>query len=161
MTFCITEESKCSLDDVINYDQVKTEIKSALELMRDNPIRFDKPLIYHLDVAAMYPNIMLSNRLQPDSIVDESVCAVCDFNRPGKQCDRRLTWAWRGEYFPDQRDEYNMVRHALNQEMFLPKKPDAPRRRFTDLSQAEQTALLHKRLGDYPRKVYKKTKKTW
>lgn len=160
MTFCITEESKCSLDDVINYDQVKAEIKSALELMRDNPARFDKPLIYHLDVAAMYPNIMLSNRLQPDSIVDESVCAVCDFNRPGKQCDRRLTWAWRGEYFPAQRDEYNMVRHALNQEMFPPKKPDAPRRRFTDLSQAEQTALLHKRLGDYSRKVYKKTKET-
>lgn len=27
------------------------------------------PLIYHLDVAAMYPNIILTNRLQPSSIV--------------------------------------------------------------------------------------------
>lgn len=160
LTFCITDESKCSMEDVINYDQVKNQIQSALELMRDDPVRFDKPLIYHLDVAAMYPNIMLSNRLQPDSVVDESVCAVCDYNRPGKTCDRRMTWAWRGEYFPAQRDEYNMVRHALNQEWFPPKKPDAPRRRFTDLSQAEQTALLHKRLGDYSRKVYKKTKET-
>ena len=148
------------MDQVTNYDEVKAQIQSKLEEMRDNPMRFDKPLIYHLDVAAMYPNIMLSNRLQPDSVVDESVCAVCDYNRPGKTCDRRLTWAWRGEYFPAQRDEYNMVRHALNQEMFPPKKPGLPPRRYMDLTQTEQTALLHKRLGDYSRKVYKKTKET-
>ncbi|KAH8109429.1 DUF1744-domain-containing protein [Phellopilus nigrolimitatus] len=160
LTFCIVEESKCSMDDVVNYEQVKGQIQSALELMRDNPLRFDEPLIYHLDVAAMYPNIMLSNRLQPDSVVDESVCAVCDYNRPGKKCDRRMTWAWRGEYFPAQRDEYNMVRHALNQEQFPPRRPDGPQRRFTELSPAEQAALLHKRLGDYSRKVYKKTKET-
>lgn len=149
-----------NMDDVVNYDEVKSGIQAALELMRDNPIRFDKPLIYHLDVAAMYPNIMLSNRLQPDSAVDESVCAVCDYNRPGKTCDRRMTWAWRGEYFPAQRDEFNMVRHALSQEKFPPKWPDGPPRRFDNLAPSEQTALLHKRLGDYSRKVYKKTKET-
>jgi hypothetical protein len=32
-----------------------------------------EPVIYHLDVAAMYPNIILSNRLQPAAIVDQ-VC---------------------------------------------------------------------------------------
>ena len=100
------------LENVTNYDEVKHQIQTKLEEMRDNPIRSDKPLIYHLDVAAMYPNIMLSNRLQPDSVVDESVCAVCDYNRPGKTCDRRMTWAWRGEFFPAQRDEFNMVKHA-------------------------------------------------
>ena len=62
--------------------RVKAEIQAYLEELRDNPLRSDKPLIYHSDVAAMYPNIMLSNRLQPDSVVKESVCAVCDFNRP-------------------------------------------------------------------------------
>lgn len=160
LKFCIVEESKSSLDEVTNYDEVKAEIRTALEVMRDNPKRTDKPLIYHLDVAAMYPNIMLSNRLQPDSMVDESVCAVCDYNRPGKVCDRRLEWAWRGEYFPAHRDEYNMIKHALNQETFPPKKPGGPQRRFPDLSEAEQTALLHKRIGDYSRKVYKKTKDT-
>src|SRR5712675_2406214 len=76
------------------------------------------------------------------------VCAVCDFNRPGKTCDRRLTWAWRGEFFPARRDEYNMIRHALNQETFPPKRPGGPSRRFADLAPAEQTALTHKRLGD-------------
>jgi len=145
---------------VTNYDEVKAEIISALELMRDNPKRVDNPLIYHLDVAAMYPNIMLSNRLQPDSMVDESVCAVCDYNRPGKTCDRRLEWAWRGEFFPAHRDEFNMIKHALNQESFPSKRPGGPQRRFADLAPAEQTALLHKRLGDYSRKVYKKTKDT-
>ncbi|TFK50458.1 DUF1744-domain-containing protein [Heliocybe sulcata] len=160
LTFCIIEESKASLDDVMNYEEVKQQIQSALEEMRDNPLRHDKPLIYHLDVAAMYPNIMLSNRLQPDSVVDESVCAVCDYNRPGKQCDRRMTWAWRGEFFPAHRDEYNMIRHALNQETFPSKKPGGFQRRFTDLSESEQTALIHKRLGDYSRKVYKKMKDT-
>ncbi|KAG7095213.1 hypothetical protein E1B28_005988 [Marasmius oreades] len=160
LTFCIVEESKASLDDVTNYDQVKSDIRAALETLRDNPKRTDNPLIYHLDVAAMYPNIMLSNRLQPDSMVDESVCAVCDYNRPGKTCDRRLEWAWRGEFFPAHRDEYNMIRHALNQESFPPKRPGGPERRYTDLTPAEQTALMHKRLGDYSRKVYKKTKDT-
>jgi DNA polymerase epsilon subunit 1 len=160
LTFCIVEESKASLEDVTNYEAVKAEIQSALEQLRDNPLRTDKPLIYHLDVAAMYPNIMLSNRLQPDSVVDESVCAVCDFNRPGKTCDRRLTWAWRGEFFPARRDEYNMIRHALNQETFPPKRPGGPSRPFTDLTPAEQTALTHKRLGDYSRKVYKKMRDT-
>ncbi|KAH7103004.1 DUF1744-domain-containing protein [Auriculariales sp. MPI-PUGE-AT-0066] len=160
LKFCIVEESKMSVDDITNYDEVKAEIQSALEEMRDNPIRVNKPRIYHLDVAAMYPNIMLSNRLQPDSAIEEATCAVCDYNRPGKTCDRRLTWAWRGEYFPAHRDEYNMIRHALSQEYFPPKKPGLPKRRFVELNEAEQAALLHKRLGDYSRTVYKKTKET-
>lgn len=154
------EEGQIKLEDVANYDEVKGEIQSALELMRDDPNRFDKPLIYHLDVAAMYPNIMLSNRLQPDSVKDEAACAVCDYNRPDKTCDRRMEWAWRGEYFPAKRDEVNMVRYALEQEMFPSFRPGGPRRRFIDLGQAEQSALIHKRLGDYSRKVYKKTHDT-
>lgn len=160
MTFCVVEESHASLESITNYDEVKAQIQAKLEEMRDNPVRMDNPLIYHLDVAAMYPNIMLSNRLQPDSVVDESVCAVCDYNRPGKTCDRRMTWAWRGEFFPARRDEFNMIKHALNQETFPPKKPGMAPRKFPDLTQAEQTALLHKRLGDYSRKVYKKVKDT-
>ncbi|KIY72932.1 hypothetical protein CYLTODRAFT_485908 [Cylindrobasidium torrendii FP15055 ss-10] len=160
LRFCIVDESKANLEDVNNYDEVKSAIQAALEVMRDNPRRTDKPLIYHLDVAAMYPNIMLSNRLQPDSMVDEAVCAVCDYNRPKKTCDRRLEWAWRGEYFPAQRDEYNMIRHALNLESFPPKRTGGLPRSFNDLTEAEQTAMLHKRLGDYSRKVYKKTKDT-
>ncbi|KAG8992881.1 DNA polymerase epsilon catalytic subunit, partial [Tulasnella sp. 427] len=160
MKFCIVEESHMELCMITNYDEIKAKVQTALEELRDNPNRFDRPLIYHLDVAAMYPNIMLSNRLQPDSVVDEATCAVCDYNRPGKTCDRRMKWAWRGEYFPAQRDEFNMVKHALQQEMFPGRRPTDPKRKFDDLTEAERTALMHKRLGDYSRKVYKKTKET-
>ncbi|KAG8956944.1 DNA polymerase epsilon catalytic subunit [Tulasnella sp. 419] len=160
LKFCIVEESHMDLANVTNYDEVKAQIQAKLEDLRDHPSRMERPLIYHLDVAAMYPNIMLSNRLQPDSVIDEAMCAVCDYNRPGKTCDRRMTWAWRGEYFPAQRDEYNMVKHALQQETFPPKKPGGSPRKFDDLTEAERTALLHKRIGDYSRKVYRKTKET-
>lgn len=50
------------------------------------------PLIYHLDVAAMYPNIILTNRLQPAAIVNDEDCAACDFNKPGKTCLRQMEW---------------------------------------------------------------------
>ncbi|KAH9822597.1 hypothetical protein DFH28DRAFT_458835 [Melampsora americana] len=160
LKFSIVEEGQYSLEDVVNYDEIKSAIQSGLETMRDHPSRQDTPLIYHLDVAAMYPNIMLSNRLQPDSVVDEATCAACDFNRPGKTCDRRMTWAWRGEYFPAKLDEYKMVRNALESESFPAKWPNNAPRKFSDLAPAEQTSLLHKRLGDYSRKVYKKTHET-
>lgn len=149
-----------ALDDITNYEEVRDEIKSMLELMRDEPLRMDKPLIYHLDVAAMYPNIMLSNRLQPDSVVDEATCATCDYNRPGMQCNKKMDWAWRGEFFPAKRDEIAMIKHALSSETFPSRNPGGNRRPFEDLSIAEQTAILHKRLGDYSRKVYKKTHET-
>lgn len=103
---------------------------------------------------------MLSNRLQPDSVVTEGTCAACDYNRPGKQCDRRMTWAWRGEYFPAKLDEFKMIRNALDQETFPPLWPGRPARKFADLKPTEQTALIHKRLGDYSRTVYKKTHET-
>ena len=50
------------------------------------------PLIYHLDVAAMYPNIILTNRLQPSSIVTGGrasqlgVGNVCSSVQPKPRC---------------------------------------------------------------------------
>lgn len=46
----------------------------------------------------MYPNIILTNRLQPSAMVDETMCAACDFNRPGATCQRHMAWMWRGEF---------------------------------------------------------------
>lgn len=31
------------------------------------------PLVYHIDVASMYPNIILTNRLQPVAIVNDKM----------------------------------------------------------------------------------------
>jgi DNA polymerase epsilon subunit 1 len=156
LTFSITVEEKKSLDDVTNYDEVKQQIVDKLMDLKQTPNRNERPLIYHLDVASMYPNIMTTNRLQPDSMISESDCAACDFNRPGKNCDRRLPWAWRGEYLPAKRDEYNMIRHALENEKFPGKGPNKPMRTWQDLSADEQASLIKKRLQIYSQKVYHK-----
>lgn len=156
LKFVITTEEKKSLDDVENYDEVKQQIIGCLTELKNTPNRHEKPLIYHLDVASMYPNIMTTNRLQPDSMINESDCAACDFNRPGKTCDRRLPWAWRGEYIPAKRDEYNMIRNALENEKFPGKTPYSPARAFQDLSADERASIVRKRLQLYSQKVYHK-----
>ena len=50
------------VSDAANFEEVRDSIKEQLEDLRDNPTREEPPLIYHLDVAAMYPNIILTNR---------------------------------------------------------------------------------------------------
>ena len=156
LQFNITVEEKKSLEDVTNYDEVKAEIITKLEDLKRTPHRNERPLIYHLDVASMYPNIMTTNRLQPDSMITEADCAACDFNRPGKTCDRRLPWAWRGEFLPAQKNEYNMVRRALENETFPGKYPNSPAITFQDMSQEQQANVVKKRLTDYSKKIYHK-----
>ncbi|KAK7935871.1 dna polymerase epsilon protein [Apiospora marii] len=156
LKFSITVEEKKSLDDITNYDEIKAQITERLMKLKETPNRSENPLIYHLDVASMYPNIMTTNRLQPDSLIPESDCAACDFNRPGKTCDRRLPWAWRGEYLPAKRDEYNMIRHALENERFPGRYPNSPMRSWSELSEEEQANLVRKRLTTYSQKVYHK-----
>ena len=78
--------------------KVCNEIVAKLSSLRDHPIRSENPMIYHLDVGAMYPNIILTNRLQPSAIVDEATCAACDFNKPESQCQRKMNWSWRGDF---------------------------------------------------------------
>jgi DNA polymerase epsilon subunit 1 len=68
--------------EVVNYDQVKMDISQKLIDLKNNPLRKEKPSIYHLDVAAMYPNIILTNRLQPTAIVNDEICAACNYNLP-------------------------------------------------------------------------------
>lgn len=58
---------------VANYEEVRGAIVERLEMLRDRPNRTEAPVIYHLDVAAMYPNIILTNRLQPQAVVTEDV----------------------------------------------------------------------------------------
>lgn len=95
---------------------MKAQLVSALSELRDQPVRQQNPLIYHLDVAAMYPNIILTNRLQPPAMVDEAACAACDFNVPGSDCQRRMRWQWRGEFFPATASEVAMIKNQLESE---------------------------------------------
>ena len=156
LKFCITVEEKKSLDDVTNYDEIKSEIAEKLIKLKETPNRNERPLIYHLDVASMYPNIMTTNRLQPDSMINESDCAACDFNRPGKTCDRRMPWAWRGEYLPTKKDEYNMIKRTMVNEKFPGKNAKSLSRTFEELSLDERAGAVRKRLQDYAKKIYHK-----
>ena len=62
LRYAIEVEGKLAMDDVENYEEVRDAIRASLEGLRDTPNREECPLIYHLDVAAMYPNIILTNR---------------------------------------------------------------------------------------------------
>ncbi|OAL63040.1 DNA polymerase epsilon catalytic subunit A [Trichophyton rubrum] len=160
LEFSITVEEKKSMEDVVNYSEVKAQIMERLLNLKNCPNRNERPSIYHLDVASMYPNIMTTNRLQPDSMINESDCAACDFNRPGKTCDRRLPWSWRGEFLPAKRDEYNMIRRAVENEKFPGKTKNHPPRSFESLDESEQATIVKKRLQEYSKKIYHKIRET-
>lgn len=53
------------------FSQVCDEIKKKLISLKEVPNRIECPLIYHLDVGAMYPNIILTNRLQVEEKLKE------------------------------------------------------------------------------------------
>ncbi|AET37355.1 DNA polymerase epsilon catalytic subunit Ecym_1099 [Eremothecium cymbalariae DBVPG len=162
LRFCIEAENKTNIDEVTNFDEIKQEITDKLLDFKVNNRRTELPLIYHVDVASMYPNIMTTNRLQPDSMKTERDCASCDFNRPGKTCDRRLKWSWRGEFLPAKMDEYGMVKRALQNELFPNKHKNSGKKflAFDELSYSEQVSHIRKRLADYSKKVYHKVKVT-
>lgn len=106
----IQEEEKVPIEMVTNFDEIVDEVKGKLIELRDQPLRLENPVIYHLDVGAMYPNIILTNRLQPSAIVNEMDCAVCDYNKPDALCQRKMKWMWRGEYC---KFEYKISSHML------------------------------------------------
>ena len=69
MRRAIEVEEGVPMDDVLNFDEVCDDIREKLCDLRDTPARLENPIIYHLDVGAMYPNIILTNRLQPSAMV--------------------------------------------------------------------------------------------
>ena len=153
LKFSIVFEGSIPLETIENYDEVFESIKSSLCNLRDKPVRFEEPLIYHLDVAAMYPNIILTNRLQPSAMVDDSFCASCDYNVPEKNCQRKMSWAWRGEFFTAKRNEYRMIKNQIETERFFIRGKS---RSYNELLAKEQEEVLYKRLSEYCRKVYHK-----
>lgn len=59
-------------------------------------------IISDLVLRHIYANVLIIEiniLFQPPSIVSDVVCTACDFNRPGKNCLRKLEWVWRGETF--------------------------------------------------------------
>ncbi|XP_065634458.1 DNA polymerase epsilon catalytic subunit A [Quercus suber] len=155
LQYAIRVEGKMDLESVSNYDEVKNAIMEKLVRLQGEPIRDECPLIYHLDVAAMYPNIILTNRLQPPSIVTDEVCTACDFNRPGKTCLRKLEWVWRGETFMAKKSDYYHLKKQIESEFVDGTGGQLPKS-FLDLPKTEQQLRLKERLKKYSQKAYKR-----
>ncbi|CAH0549983.1 unnamed protein product [Brassicogethes aeneus] len=156
----IVVEEGVPMEMVTNLDQVAKEIKDKLTSLKEHPMRLERPLIYHLDVGAMYPNIILTNRLQPCAMVHETICAACDFNKPGAACQRTMTWMMREEYLPASRNEYHRIQQQLEMEKFPGRFPGQAQKAFHELGRVEQAEHEMKRLQVYCRRVYKKVKVT-
>ncbi|GAV76364.1 LOW QUALITY PROTEIN: DNA_pol_B domain-containing protein/DNA_pol_B_exo1 domain-containing protein/DUF1744 domain-containing protein [Cephalotus follicularis] len=155
LQYAIQVEGKMDLESVSNYDEVKNAIMEKLVSLRDEPVRDECPLIYHLDVAAMYPNIILTNRLQPPSIVTDEICTACDFNRPGKTCLRTLEWVWRGEIYMGKKSDYYHLKKQIESE-FVDGTDGQYSKSFLDLPKMEQQLKLKERLKKYCQKAYKR-----
>ncbi|EGG20436.1 putative DNA polymerase epsilon subunit A [Cavenderia fasciculata] len=140
-------------NDIVNYESIRQDILDRLTHLRNEPNSMSNPLIYHLDVSAMYPNIILTNRLQPTSMVSEEYCATCVYNKPESNCQRTLNWQWRGDYIPATSSEYKLILQQLEYENHV---FNGEQKSFNDLPNEEQNILLKKRLKEYSRKVYKK-----
>ncbi|XP_068664091.1 DNA polymerase epsilon catalytic subunit A-like isoform X2 [Aristolochia californica] len=155
LQYAIRVEGKMEMESISNYDDVRNAIMEKLVMLRDEPLREECPLIYHLDVAAMYPNIILTNRLQPPSIVTDDVCTACDFNRPGKTCLRKLEWVWRGETYTAKKSDYYHLKNQIESEL-VDNQEGSFSKSFLDLPKTEQQLRLKDRLKKYCQKAYKR-----
>lgn len=145
--------------DYPDYDDQKRGYIDTLRRCAGDIV--SKGSIYHLDVGAMYPNIILTNRLQPISVVNEDVCIRCDFSDKGNRCRKRMEWVSRAEYIPPGKNEIAMIRSQLESEMFGAWEHEgAGRVPYSSLSQERQEALLKERVVEYSRNIHKRVKKT-
>jgi DNA polymerase epsilon subunit 1 len=151
MKFAIVTEGGLKCEEIINYDTIKQQILERLKALFHSPKRKERPVIYHVDVAAMYPNIILTNRLQPPSIVNDIICSSCIFNQPenlwsflfyllsltltlicshslilihmfvifGFHSKKKMSWEWRVDYMPLNRNEFEMIKNQLEFESNL------------------------------------------
>ena len=141
LTFAVTVEAGKSMDDIVNYQEVRDAIVKELHSLAEQPKRTEHPYIYHLDVGAMYPNIILTNRLQPTAVVDDATCAACDFNQSKNNCKRRMDWVYRYEHNPATKSEYDQIRDQL----------------VRTTGEADPETVVQ-RLKQYSKTAYKKTK---
>ncbi|EME32355.1 DNA polymerase epsilon subunit 1 [Galdieria sulphuraria] len=132
---------------VTNYVQLSSSLTESLKALKHTHAFNDFPVIYHLDVGAMYPNVILTNRLQPHAIVSKHQCASCAFNElEDSQCKRNLKWTWKGEYFPATHGETNQIRRDILS------NPNG-----NQVENVRSSEEFRRRLKQYCQKIYKKT----
>ncbi|VDK84402.1 unnamed protein product [Litomosoides sigmodontis] len=148
----LTRELGVDINEVVDFDTVASKIETQLDDFIKRPLRLETPKIYHLDVGAMYPNIILTNRLQPSAVVTNEDCIACVYNSPDAKCQRTMQWEWRGEIMPASKGEYERILQQLENETF-----GKPPRAYHSLDQEERVKIEAKRVKDFCKRAYGKT----
>eukprot|EP00917_Polyrhabdina_sp_WS-2016_P013570 GHVP01029742.1.p1 GENE.GHVP01029742.1~~GHVP01029742.1.p1 ORF type:complete len:1499 (+),score=286.83 GHVP01029742.1:49-4497(+) len=95
-------------EDIIDYQEKRGEFINCL-MSQEKKNQKECPRIFHFDIAAMYPNIILTNRLQPFAIKSINDCAACEYNTPNARCQRTMDWKWRIECSSSTKREYEKL----------------------------------------------------
>uniref|UniRef100_A0A8R1XQP9 DNA polymerase epsilon catalytic subunit n=1 Tax=Onchocerca volvulus TaxID=6282 RepID=A0A8R1XQP9_ONCVO len=148
----LTRELGVDMDEVVDFDSVVNKVEVQLDDFIKRPLRLETPKIYHLDVGAMYPNIILTNRLQPSAVVTNEDCIACVYNTPDAKCQRAMRWEWRGEIMPASKGEYERILQQLENETF-----GKPPKAFHSLDHDQRIQIEVKRVKDFCKRAYGKT----
>ncbi|CAE7695580.1 Pole [Symbiodinium sp. CCMP2592] len=132
--------------------------KSSYRVIKD-----DYPLIYHLDVGAMYPNIILSNRLQPMAIVTKEFCNSCTYNASSNNCQRSMDWKWRGDLYMATRADVRSIVNEMESDKRRYNHQDKEtgethRVKWSELKEGEQVAEITKAVRQFSQRAYKRLK---
>eukprot|EP00400_MALV-I_sp_L67-5_P001310 gene1310-583_t len=181
--FFLKIEENVPIEDVENFDDIVRQIEDGLEALK-TPIpvpgkekakthmnqegvelvtRHECPLIYHIDVGAMYPNIILSHRLQPTAIVDEDFCTACTFNNPANNCKRRMEWKGRHDLFMATKADVKSIQMELElgaNQAFTTKDEYGELKKvmYKELPEHEKIKHLLDRVKKFSQKAYKRIK---
>ncbi|KAH7827603.1 DNA polymerase epsilon catalytic subunit A [Monocercomonoides exilis] len=159
------QTEKLTSEDVVNYDEVKQEVETMLRALlpeneEDTVKRITElPKIYHVDVAAMYPNIILTNRLQPVAIVDrEKDCQFCGFGADSDtiQCQRDMKWVWRGDIFPAEHSEFLTQQIQAEKEHNMAYRIGKVQKDWNSLDEFERAEIVKKKMQAYCQMAYKR-----
>ena len=159
LRYAIVEENGFAMEDLEDYEEVKGRIEAQLRDLSQHTYLEQRPLIYHLDVAAMYPNIILTNRLQPHSIVTQKdlggasagATLRCPNGCKGPECLRQMDWVWRGQHYAASQHEVATLKNQVHADLSA-SDLRASSREFYD----EKKKVLKQRLQKYCQKVYKR-----
>ncbi|AFZ81656.1 DNA polymerase epsilon, catalytic subunit a, putative [Theileria equi strain WA] len=163
-----------------NFNEVYRDLYTRLCTLRDNPMIKTFPRIYHLDVGAMYPNIIISQRLQPTAIVTEDFCRKCSYYKESLLCQKKMNWKQRLEISPIDKSQILILAQDLkgraykstniqynntikdedteSEEDEIETISKSTNRTWYQLNERERGAELQKAVKLYSQKIFKKSK---
>ncbi|CBZ50569.1 DNA polymerase, related [Neospora caninum Liverpool] len=113
-----SSSSSLTPEDFPDWQVHRQDILDRLVSLRNARVLRSLPVIYHLDVSAMYPNIILTHRLQPPAVVDEEFCSQCPFSKEAALCQRRMTWRRKLEVSPAEKGHILPLQQKLKMKLF-------------------------------------------